>query len=219
MVFKVRDIVRDVKVAIDQNAESGELAVLRDPETLELDELIGSKVEEAAGMVMAVAPVHVLDTALSDFSTEDLFWNAEVSPGATRSARVVLPDDFLRLVRFRMSDWERPVTEVITPEDPVYARQFSRFGGLRGCPQKPVCAVSRQSSGIVMEIFSCRDDRAEVADALYVRIPRVDRDGGIDIPERCYRAMVYQTAALTLSSLGDGNLASVMGETSKQMMI
>ena len=54
--------------------------------------------------------------------------------------------------------------------------------------------------------------------ASYLPYPKVDRFDGIDISERCYRAVVYMAAALTLQTYGEAEKASAMTELSKSFL-
>ena len=69
----------------------------------------------------------------------------------------------------------------------------------------------------MLEFFSCKDDTATVDQAVYVPLPKIDIDGGIDVSEKCYRAAVYRAAALALASIGD-QLSTTMVELSKSLL-
>lgn len=211
MIYQVGKIVSDVRVAIDNNFKEESLIKELDEDTLSLDELIVSKIEESAKRVLTGAPVHLLEGGKE---IEDaIYWNSD-----NRTGWILLPDDFLRLIVFRMSDWERPVYEAITAEDPRYQLQFSRCNGIKGTPQKPVVAIVSRREGLVMEFFSCKSTESEVENGYYLTIPKIDRHGGIDLPERCYRAVVYTIASMVLLTLGQNELASILSEISKQIL-
>ena len=129
----------------------------------------------------------------------------------------ILPEDFMRLVAFRMSDWRRTVTEAITESDPEYLKQSSRFKGICGNPEKPVCAIVRRAEGKVLEFYSCTDPEARVVQGVYVRIPEIDENGGIDVSKECYTAAVYRAASLVLGSIGD-QLSGTMLEISRGLL-
>lgn len=210
MIYKLQRIVRDVRIAIDENKTSEQLIADEDIDTLSLEEIVRSKIVEAVRRVVTEAPTHLLDGG-EPFG-DAIFWRSQCS-GWT-----LLPDDFMRLVIFKMSDWERPVYEPITAADPQYQLQFSRYKGLRGNPQKPVVAIVSRSEGRALELFSCKSQSATVEQAVYIPLPKVDCDGGINIPERCYMSVVYETASLVLATIGNA-LSSTMSELSKQLLI
>lgn len=57
MVYKILQIARDVRIAIDQNMTSEQLIATDDIETLSLEEIIRSKIVEAVRRVETAAPV------------------------------------------------------------------------------------------------------------------------------------------------------------------
>lgn len=202
--------MRDVRIAIDENRTSEQLVSDDDIDTLALDELISSKIEEAARKVIASAPIMLLDGGRP--VGDALYWRGD------GVGWVLLPDDFLRLVVFKMSDWERPVHTVVAPGTPTYQLQFSRCKGLRGNPQKPIVALTRRAEGLALEFFSCCTESAVIEMGSYIPLPRI-RDGYVNLPERCYKAVVYETASLVLVAMGQGELASFMSNIAKELMV
>lgn len=209
MIVQTEDMARDVRVAIDMNREDAPLILDGDRETLSIDDIIKAKLADGIRMVEIEAPRHMLESG-HDFG-ERMFI------GADGKGFVILPEDFMRLISFRMSDWRRTVYEAISDDDPAYGLQSSRWKGVCGTPDKPVCAIVRRNEGKVLEFYSSRDDKAVIVQATYLPRPRIDAGGGIDVAEECYRAAVYRAASLTLASLGD-SLATTMLEISKSLI-
>lgn len=201
---------RAVKVAIDMNRGDEPLIMEGDTDTLTLDEIIYAKLADAVRAVEMEAPLTMLESG-HDFGDDNVFI------GEDGKGFIILPNDFMRLISFRMSDWQRTIYEAISESDPQYALQSSRFKGICGNPEKPVVAVVRRSEGKVLEFYSCKSDTATVAQATYLPIPKIDRDGGIDVAEDCYRAAVYRAASLALASVGD-QLSTSMLEISKSLL-
>ena len=195
--------MQDVRVCLDQNMTSDALIEAEDSDTLSLDEIIRSKVPEAVLRVHVEAPVHLLECGHNMDGA--ICWDE----GDCVSGWIPLPDDFLRLVVFSMDDWDCAVYTAISADSPLYAMQRSRFRGIRGTPQKPVCALGIRPEGRVLEFYSCRSRDAKVSRAVYIPCPEIDADGYVDCSERCYNAIVYAAAALTLQSCGESEKASV----------
>jgi hypothetical protein len=207
MTYNVSDIVEEIRVALDQNMSSTPLATLGDIDTLSLDELIESKIANAARIVEERAPRELLDAGDNIPNTTNIGWPDANLGGGGASIRipsgifrghVSLPVDFLRLLTFKMSDWYRPVTEAITEADPLYMRQFSEFPGIRGNPQKPVVAIVTGMSGLELEFFSSAVT-STVSIARYVKIPAIttqDDEKVINICEKLKPAVVYYAAYL-----------------------
>lgn len=210
MIVQAEEMARAVRVAIDMNKGDEPLIMEGDTDTLTLDEIIMSKLADAVRMVVSEAPRHLLESG-HDFGDCDLHI------GDDGKGFVILPRDFMRLLCFRMSDWTRPVYEAITESDELYGRQSSKWKGVCGSASRPVCAVVRRSEGLVLEFYSSRSRLATVVQATYLPYPIVDRDGGIDVAEGCYRAAVYRAATLALASVGDQNWQTML-EISKSLM-
>lgn len=210
MVYKILQIARDVRIAIDENKTSEQLIATQDIETLSLEDIIRSKIEEAVRRVETAAPVHFLEEG-HDFSS-GIYWNGD------GSGWVLLPDDFMRLIAFRMSDWERTVYEAISVDDPLYAKQSSRYKGIRGNVQKPVCAIVNRAEGKALEFYACKDNTAMIVRAGYLPYPSIDANDGIDISQRCYEAVIYTIAALVAATYGDSEKTTNLNELSKTLI-
>lgn len=208
MIFQIDKIMQDVRICIDQNMESDALIESGDIDTLALDEIIKSKILEAIQRVHMNAPNYLLEGG-HNFG-DAVYWRE------LESGWVLLPPDFMRLVVFEMDDWEQAVYQAISTDDPEYEKQRSRFKGIRGTAQRPVCAIAIRPEGRVLEFYSCKSKNAQVSRAMYIPYPKIDEDNGVDICERCYNAVVYTAAGLTLLTCGEtekGNSVSELAQT------
>lgn len=212
MDYPVEQLVREAKVAIDENVSSEPLASLVDLDTLTLDEIIRSKVEDAARLVEEGAAHYLLDAGKSFGASVE--WESQEGYGA---GKVNLPSDFMRLVTFRMSDWFKPVTEAITEDHPLYIQQTSRYLGVRGNPERPVVAIVHGSAGQVLEFYSCSaGPGVRVAVAKYLPIPTI-KDGYIDLCPKLERAVVYRLASMACAIVGHSDLAALLLGTSNEL--
>ena len=161
-------------------------------------QIIKMRLEEAAASVMAKADPMMLAPGKPVRSL--LAW-PEGSEGHGM-ALMVLPDDCLRLIDVKLSDWRRPAT-IIAADDPLYLLQSSAFEGVRGNPENPVAAVCRRPAGLVAELYSSRSGRGVcIETAQYIPLPRFTHDGFISLPESLYHEIINATAQLTAESLG-----------------
>lgn len=112
-----------------------------------------------------------------------------------------LPDDCLRLIDVKLSDWKRPAT-IISQDSPEYMLQTSPFEGVRGNPENPVAAICQRPTGLVAELYSSRGGRGVAIDtAQYVPMPLFSREGFIFLPEKLYHNIISATATLTAQAL------------------
>lgn len=213
MLYKVEDMIVAVKIAIDQNRNSESLIATDDIDTLSLDEIIREKLVDAVRLVELEAPPFMLESGhiFADSNDTNVYIESNTGKGF-----IILPSDFLRLISFRMSDWSKTIYEsdTISENDPLYKLQSSKWKGIYGTPEKPVVAIVRRAEGKVLEFYSSNGTTAQ---ATYQPTPKIDKDGGIDMPEDCYRPAVYRAASLALASMGD-QLSTTMVEISKSFL-
>lgn len=207
MIYNIDKIMQDVRICLDLNMTSDALLESGDIDTLSLDDIIRSKVLEAVQRVHMDAPNYLLEGG-HNFG-DAVYWRE------LESGWVLLPPDFMRLVVFEMDDWEQAVYQAISTDDPEYEKQRSRFKGIRGTAQRPVCAIAIRPEGKVLEFYSCKSEDAQVSRAIYMPYPTIDEDGGVDISERCYTAVVYTAAGLTLITCGETERATVFTDMAK----
>ena len=210
-VYHLDEIAGDVRIALDQNTTSDVLKEIGDVDTLALNDIIKSKIIEAVKRVHSSAPPYLLDGG-HNFGDE-VYWQK------CESGWVLLPEDFMRFVVFQMSDWKSAVFYPINVNDPEYEKQSSRFKGIRGTTQRPVCAISIRPEGRVLEFYSCKSQDATVSRAVYLPYPKIDKYGAIEICQRCYDAVVYTIAALVLTTFGDVEKSSALNELAKSVLI
>lgn len=229
MVFQVNNIVTDVRICLEENAaistDDLELAEIEDSETLTLNQIIKSKIVEGVRRVHEKAPTHLIENAVpvttgdtvldGDAKTfgSSIRWNYDGTSGY-----VMLPDDFMRLIMFKMSDWERTVYNAISVYDAKYDQQSSRYKGLRGTPEKPLCVIAFRPEGKVLEFYSASNNSATVTMATYLPYPVIDSNDGIRISKRCYEAAIYIIAGLTAITYGDKEKASELIELSNSLL-
>lgn len=210
MIYQLDKIKEDVRICLDQNMTSDALLADEDIDTLALDDILGSKIVEAVERVHLGAPSYLLENG-HNFG-DAVYW------GEQESGWVLLPADFMRLIVFEMDDWERAVYQAISTDDPEYEKQRSRIKGIRGTSQRPVCAIALRPEGRVLEFYSSKSEGAKVRRAMYLPYPEVDANGGIDISERCYKAVIYMAAGLTLISCGEVDKGNVMTEMAQTFL-
>lgn len=222
MDYNVNDLVAEVRVALDMNNSSSALSGISDPDTLTTDEVIRSKIEDAALAIESSAPALMLDGGES-FSSASVTWDS--GSATLKGGSVKLPDDFIRLISYKMSDWKRAVTEPIDESDPLYLQQKSRFAGVRGNPESPVVALVQRArtqnnnEGLTLEFYTSAST-ATIERALYLPTPTVrtvSNTEKINLCPKLKRAVVYYTAYLSALTWGDGEQAKALEAKALEM--
>ena len=97
------DIIREVKIILDENIT--ESFIEGDPDQLQLKDHIEARILDAVRNIHEAAGSEMLDDGLPiPTSGQSVL---QINPDGTGYVR--LPDDFMRLVIFKMTKWKRPV--------------------------------------------------------------------------------------------------------------
>ena len=126
------------------------------------------------------------------------------------SGRVVLPDDMLRMLRFEMNGWRRPVTRFVDRFHPTAEKQYNPYA--RGGAEKPVAVISSDGKGrLVLDYFSLPPHMRchEVKSAIYIPLPQ-EKNEGYDLHPLLGEAACYLCAALVFDILGQSEKAAIM---------
>lgn len=198
MLFLVEDICRDVRIALDENMSSKNLADLGDVDTLSLDDIVDRSIITSTHFVEGIAPLHTLE----DLSRIDgnISWSSQMV--GIGSGSIVLPIDFARLVSFQMSDWAMPVSHITKPTDPIYPKIKCRYAGIGASPQRPAVVISHQAIGRVLEFYSCSEgDSVYIKRGQYLPIREVKNES-INISQSLRDAVVYHAAGSVAMIIG-----------------
>lgn len=185
----ISEIVESVKIILDENIKDDPVLVA-ETNQLQLEDIIRARIIDSVRSIHEASPSEMLDDGL------DL-------PGAPvtlqdGSGYINLPADFMRLVIFQLGTWRRPVTLPISDTDPKYYMQKSRFLGIRGGPEKPVCAITTGLSGRVLEFYSVASgSQAAIVKAKYLPLPAIANES-ILICKKLYTSILWQCAGMVM---------------------
>ena len=199
----VEELVEAVRITLDENqVESEYLATGTD--NMELDEMIRAKLVYAVRSILEMCHVGMMEAEEMDLpDTAQL-------PTDDGSGSILLPEDFLRLVSFKLQSWNRAVTTVADEGSPTDLIQRNPF--TRGTPLKPICVFAHNAEGQrTMEYFTAgrgEDGKADhsIERSLYIPIPSVqsgDDGDTIGIPGLLRSSIVYYCAGLVEISRGN----------------
>ena len=226
MTRKEQDIKRDVRICLDENPSS--TALLGNVDTLKLEEIIDSKIEDAALAVINAAPFE----KLGDIS-ESLVGEIEIQPKAPYIGKMVMPSGFARLVRFKMKSWKRAVYGAQPTLSPLYEQAYSGYN-VRGTKERPlvflvpVGTAEEFGTGLQLEFF-CAGSATDTLDGcLYVKKPTkipLDLDGSdpastweMELGDKLYRPTVYYAAYLTALDVRDTQAAEALMAVVKELL-
>ena len=211
------DVIREVKIILDENIT--EVSVLTDdPDQLQMEGHIRARIIDAVRAIHEAADSSLLDDGLPIPLEVGGQPTIQVNPDGT--GYVALPDDFMRLVIFKMTVWKRPVVFAISDTDPRYFLQKSRFVGIRGGIDKPVCAITTGEASKVLEFYSLPAGESDhsVEKHRYLPLPTIEENDTIKMCRKLVRPIYYQCAALVALSLKDQSSANLF-EIAKSYLI
>lgn len=171
-----------------------------------MDTIIESMLDESAREILLKAPFQRLEIT-----------SANPAPVRNETDKTIgyiqAPDDYLRLVSFRMSDWQRPVVELAIKGDAISKRQYNKH--IRGGVAKPVGVLSRNGQGTIIEYFSTNADQHTVAEFLYIKSAPAE-----DIKDlQMIDALVWICAGKVLSVMGNITQAQNAYDNAQSLMI
>jgi hypothetical protein len=212
----VDNFKKAVRIALDENNVTDELTGVQDTDTLTLDELIVSKIEDAAEAVVRSAPIDMI----SDIG-KTLNEGFTVHAPAPLFLKMVLPADFLRLIRFKVSGWDYAVHEVTLPTRDIMMKLNSPYG-VYGSVSRPIIVISptridATHSGLMLQAYCVSSGEEGLDNCLYVAKPKIVSNN-ISLGDRLERPTVYYAASLVASALGNGKAAEELLAVCKEML-
>lgn len=193
MKVKVTEIERRVIALLDENSEVLRERTVYGDESAEIGYLVRMLLPDAARVVLEGVPVRQID----EVSRMEM---PRVAFDADGRGVVSLPSDFLRLVRWRMSDWGRGVSEALDEAGEAYMLRCG--GGLRSRRlHGPAVAVVHRGGGRALEIFGSSPG-ATVTAAYYVAVPQIEGPN-IELPAACVDEVVRKTAEMVEDVIGE----------------
>lgn len=221
-MMTVKEIVDRVRAAIDEMTQDGtdfsELA--RDEQ--DMTRIIVDKIPYALQYVIENAPLEKLDSDMQEtFSEEEL--EERFAIGDDMVARVKLPDNLLRIVEARLSSWSLfPKPEPSTSQ--VYLMQQDPYA--RGSYDRPVNIITHEGNKRVLEMYSVKGASDKLV-FLYIKKPsfsdlydeegKVKEDENVGVPTLLEASLVYQVAALTMTTYRE-DIADALFTISKRYM-
>ena len=194
------EIYNKVRALLDETAENDADFILTDKDSTELNAIIDEVALLSVRNVHLGAPYWMLDgETVPDTDLEDF------KVGDNLVATLSLPEDFLRLVKVKLSSWSAPVTKVITEDSPEYRMQANKY--MRGTAAKPVCALvllANDTRGL--ELYSAAETADKVS-LIILKEPEWSTDGKVNICPRLENAIIAQITGQTLLALGENERA------------
>ena len=99
------------------------------------------------------------------------------------------PEDFLRLIYLKMSDWRVAVTKITPLSSSLLSRQGSKWNGIRGNGDKPLAILLPTG----LKLYSSSQG-ASLERGIYVARPKIKEDDSLEIPDGLYFPLLQKIA-------------------------
>lgn len=203
------ELINKVKTRIDEVSASGDVIVDVGVEnTKPFDSIIDELLDESALEILLKAPFYRLPV----YKATNLSATKDTNDDYIGS--IDLPNDFVRLVSFKMKGWLQPVLSFALPGDAVAIKQSNKY--IRGGVAKPVAVLYKDDSSMYVNYYSVasKDDH-QVTEFFYIKrltAKEITDDLLID-------ALSWICAGKTLGVLGEKSLADMCYENAKGLMV
>lgn len=201
MKYPLNVVIDYVYSLLDENREILEERVEYSDPGVQLAPFITALLPESARKVINEASIEKIDDCItvaeSRFPAADFGTSGGVS--TLGRATVGLPDDFLRLVYFRMSDWEEGLSVPMECGSEVHQLRNRKLGTLGYAYQRPAVTVRRRGRNCDLLVYGSHLD-ASVADLQYVARPAIVNEE-IDLPPALFHDVCANVADTVLSVL------------------
>lgn len=213
----VSEIVSNVRSILDLNASSSGMESMG---TLTVEDIIRDRLPASARFICLKAPTSMLgEGETSTLSAKRLSTDKDGDFVRYDTIRIALPDDFLRLITFKMSHWSRAVGYLMPESSAEYKMMQSKYAGIRGDAENPKAAIVIDELGDrAIECTGCGEDVLKVSRFRYLSDPRIDSSDNIQIPKLLVNAIEYYTAYLTAIALSMGDVAQSLMQTAMSMI-
>lgn len=198
-------LVNKVKTKIDEISTSDTpLQSITMADEKPIDTIIESLLDESALEILLKAPFYRLPVASATITpTKD---TKDETTGS-----ISVPDNFLRLVSFRMDDWERSVTSLAVEGDAIARRQANKH--IRGGKSRPVGVLTKNSTGVAIRYYS--SDSHALSEFLYIAKASAE-----DITDdQMIEAMTWICAGRVLSIMSNADDAKNAYDNAQSLMM
>ena len=187
-------IIRRVRIKLDELAPFDGAEVVSNP-------TIESCLNEASDTLLMAAPTHIHPSPY-DFSGNPV----TLSTTDPTTGAIQLPEDFLRLVSFKLASWRRAVVTPVVEGSNIHSKQHNPYA--RGGTWKPVVVYRyKPSLGHVLEFYSTTGENTAIGHALCI-----NRTLPENLPDIYIEPLTLVAGAMALDIMGDERAALLRAE-------
>lgn len=209
----VEELIKKVRITMDENSSSSRLAEIKDIDSLQLDDLIRESIVAGVKYVHSNADV----TELTDDVTTDASTSAveEEIVGSEKYIQYIdCPSDFHVLSSIKMSKWKKPIRILSVLNNVNEDMELCPYYGIGSDQESPAVYLTERNGKRVFMACSCEEAGSVLETFRYLPLPSI-KEGNIKIIKGREDDCAYAIAYNVFMSLGDANMASAMLEKIK----
>lgn len=213
-------IIRRVRTILDYNSTSDEIDGLGGIGTLDLDIIIKESIEPAAMQLMQIVPIELATITCK-----------RIDEVGDYPYAMPLPQDYLRFVSCRMSNWHAPIVHLTEMGSKEHIKQYGEFEALKATNNKPVAVLESKGNGrMVLSMFG--GECHTWAECHYIGIPQIEEktetiEGSEDVKTEIHititnnlcEPLCYIVATIVCEVLKDTQKSKVMMETAQGLLL
>ena len=203
------DIVEKVRSIMNEIGEE-EKTFLLDEDTIKIDEYIKSCISDALLLLIQNSPLESVNPQTAE--------SIQPTKNADGSGFIMLPDDFVSLICFKMKGWKRSVSVTYPLSSEIYKHQTNEY--TRGGINKPVCVLSVNANGKkILEYYSVQEGKEHEIE-IFVYEGRYTSGESLNIEKnsRLFSALCYMCASLVYSIFENPNTSKEMQNIALSMI-
>lgn len=211
--MQVEELIKKVRITMDENSSSSRLTEIKDIDSLQLDDLIRESIVAGVKYVHSNADV----TELTDDVTEDASTSSveEEMVGSEKYIQYIqCPSNFHVLSSIKMSRWKKPVRILSSLNNVNEDMELCPYYGIGSDQESPAVYLTERNGNRVFMACSCEESGSVLESFRYLPLPSI-KEGNIQIIKGREDDCAYAIAYNVFMSLGDANMASAMLEKIK----
>lgn len=196
-----QEIINKVRNIMNEAGEEAKLSLLSE-DTVKLDEYIKSSIPDAVDIIIANSPVRCVNKKSNT--------SARLVNSGDGTGYLILPDDYVSLIAFKITGWKRIVAMAYPIESEEYKVQCNEY--TRSGLHKPTCFLSYNSAGDrILEFYASGTLASSKVDT-FVYEGKYDSTNGLGLSpnDPLSSAVCYMCASLVYSIFENEKTAKEM---------
>lgn len=201
-------IIAKVRSIMNETGQDEGFSLLSE-DTVKLDDYIKSCIPDAVNLVVLGSPIRCVNKKAYSPTT--------INNNGDGTGYVVLPKDYISLIAFKMSVWNKVVVKAESVNSKAYAAQCNKV--TRAGKNKPVCILNNVADDKIIEYYSIGLTDTPVVD-LFLYEAKYTPESGLNLEESdpIALAVCYMCTSLVYTIFENNTTAKEMKATALSLI-